>query len=244
MQIEPLAIAKSHSFYRGLTIMLFNLNRFAAATVAALTFGTAFVALPAQKADAQLSGIGLAEAADLFTSLGFNYTPAGSGICASGTVPDGYDFCATDIPFAPADGFVRTAVASLRIEAPVNGGDTGLSQDEFCAIITGEVTTFSDGTPITVVYRLPGSGIGFIVNNACGADGSQVPGAIGVGSSGAVISTVQSTPGAIGYAYQANLNGVPSALSSPINSPIYVIYDPAVTDFPIHIINPPIILPL
>ena len=204
--------------------MLFNLNRFAAATVAALTFGTAFVAGAAQKASAQISGIGSKNVGDFLTKFGVNYTVVGSDVCASGTVPDGYDLCGTDIPFGAADGYTQVPIANLRIEAPVNGGDTGLSQDDYCAIIRGEVTTFSDGTPITVVYRLPGSGTGFIVNNVCGADGSQVPGAIGVGSSGAVVSTVQSTPGAIGYAEQANLNGTPSALGSPITGPIYVIF--------------------
>ncbi len=194
-------------------------------SVAALTVGLAF-AQPAQKASAQVAGVGSTAAANLYTGFGANYGGGGSAACASGTVPDGNDFCGTDIPFTPADGLTITRVAGLRIEAPVNGGDTGLSQGDYCAIIRGEVTTFSDGTPITVVYRLPGSGTGFIVNNACGADGSQVPGAIGVGSSGAVVSTVASTPGAIGYAEQANLSGTPSALSSPIIGDTYAIYDP------------------
>ncbi len=210
--------------------MLFNLNRFAAATVAALTFGTAFVAGAAQKADAQVSGIGSGNVGYFLTKFGVNYNVVGSDVCSSGKVPDGYDLCGTDIPFGAADGYTQVPIANLRIEAPVNGGVTGLDRGTVCAIFRGEITNFSeiggDDQPITVVYRLPGSGTGFIVNNTCGADGSQVPGAIGVGSSGAVVSTVASTPGAIGYADQANLNGLPSALGSPITGPIYVIYDP------------------
>ena len=193
-------------------------------SVAALTVGLAF-AQPAQKASAQAAGVGSTAAANLYTGFGANYGGGGSAACASGT-DAGSDFCGTDIPFGAADGYTQVPVANLRIEAPVNGGDTGLSQGDYCAIIRGEVTTFSDGTPITVVYRLPGSGTGFIVNNVCGADGSQVPGAIGVGSSGAVVSTVASTPGAIGYAEQANLNGTPSALGSPISGPTYAIFSP------------------
>ena len=198
-------------------------------SVAALTVGLAF-AQPAQKASAQVAGVGSTAAANLYTGFGANYGGGGSGTCASGTVPDGNDFCGTDIPFDPADGFVRTRVAGLRIEAPNNGVGSGLSTDDYCAIIRGDVTTYTDADgndqPITVVYRLPGSGTGFIVNSACGADGSQVPGAIGVGSSGAVVSTVASTPGAIGYAEQANLSGTPSALSSPIIGDTYAIYSP------------------
>ncbi len=203
-------------------------------SVAALTVGLAF-AQPGQKASAQVAGIGSTAAADLYNGFGVNYTAVGSGVCASGTVPDGNDFCATDVPFDPADGLVRTPVANLRIEAPVNGGDTGLSVGDYCNIISGNVTTFSDGTPITVVYRSDNSGTRAIINAACGADGSQVPGAIGVGSTTDVINTVQSTPGAIGYAEQANVNaaGATTALSSPITGPTYAIYDPnntAVTD--------------
>ena len=198
-------------------------------SVAALTVGMAF-AQPAQKASAQVAGVGSTAAANLYTGFGANYGGGGSSVCASGTVPDGNDFCATDIPYTPADGFTITRVAGLRIEAPNNGVASGLSQDAFCAIIRGDVTTYTDADgndqTITVVYRLPGSGTGYIVNSACGADGSQVPGAIGVGSSGAVVSTVASTPGAIGYAEQANLNGIPSALGSPIIGDTYAIYDP------------------
>lgn len=209
--------------------MLAKLNsRFlaTAVSVAALTVGMSVA--HAQKASA-VTGTGSTAAADLYTSNGASYSPSSSSTCSSGT-DAGFDFCATDIPFAAADGYTITQTANLRIAAPVNGGDTGLSQDQFCAIIRGEVTTFSNGTPITVVYRLPGSGTGYIVNSVCGADGSQVPGAIGVGSSGAVVSTVQSTPGAIGYAEEANLGGTPSALAGVISGPTYAIYNNNNTD--------------
>ena len=217
--------------------MLFNLNRLVASiSIAALTLGVTVAALPAQKANAQVSGIGSGNVGDLFTRFGANYTPAGSGVCASGTVPDGYDFCATDIPFAPADGYTIVPVTNLRIEAPVDPavGVTGLDQGTVCSIYSGAITNWSNlggpDEPIVVVYRLPGSGTGYIINNACGADGSQVPGAIGARSSGEVVNDVANTPGAIGYVEQANLNGLPSAVSPYFTGPIYVIYDLNNTD--------------
>ena len=203
-------------------------------SVAALTVGMAF-AQPAQKASAQVSGVGSTAAADLYNGFGANYGGGGSGTCASGT-DAGSDFCGTDIPFPPADGYTEIPVANLRIEAPVDPavGVTGLDQGTVCSIFSGAITNWSQvGGPdeaIVVVYRLPGSGTGYIINNACGADGSQVPGAIGARSSGEVVNDVANTPGAIGYVEQANLNGLPSAVSPYFTGPIYVIYDLNNTD--------------
>ena len=197
-------------------------------SVAALTVGLAF-AQPGQKASAQVAGVGSTAAADLYNGFGANYGGGGSGTCSSGT-DAGSDFCGTDIPFGAADGYTQVPVANLRIEAPVDPGVgvTGLDQGTVCSIFSGAITNWSQvGGPdeaIVVVYRLPGSGTGFIINNACGADGSQVPGAIGAGSSGEVVNDVANTPGAIGYVEQANLNGLPSAVSPYFTGPTYAIF--------------------
>ncbi|MBD2774480.1 PstS family phosphate ABC transporter substrate-binding protein [Iningainema tapete] len=194
-----------------------------AATVAALTVGIS-VAQPAQKASAQTAA-GSTAAAELYRGFGVvDYQAIGSGAGVNEFRSGNVQIGATDIPVEPQAGETVRPVANLRIEAPVNGGDTGLSQDQFCAIIRGEVTTFSNGTPITVVFRSDNSGTKFIVNSVCGADGSSVPGAIGVGSTGAVLDTVASTPGAIGYAEQANIAALPSALGSPIIGPTYALF--------------------
>ncbi len=195
-------------------------------SVASLTLCMA-LAQPAQKASAQVAGTGSTAAANLYNGFGANYNATGSGTCSDGT-DAGADFCGTDIPYTPQDGYTITPVANLRIEAPLDPslGISGLDQGTTCSILTGAITNWSQvGGPdeaITVVYRSGVSGTKSIVDNACG---STLTNGIAAGSSGEVANVVANTPGAIGYVEQANLNGLPSALSSPITGFTYAIYN-------------------
>jgi len=195
-------------------------------SVASLTLCMAF-AQPAQKSSAQVAGTGSTAAASLYNGFGANYNATGSGTCSNGT-DAGADFCGTDIFYNPQDGYTIKPVANLRIEAPIDPalGISGLDQGTTCGILTGAITNWSDvGGPdeaIIVVYRSGVSGTKSIVNNACG---DTLTNGIPAGSSGEVANIVANTPGAIGYVEQANLNGLPSALSSPFTGATYAIYN-------------------
>ena len=231
--------------FMGVSILLsnFSLNRLATrASVVALSAGLALFAQPSQKASAQvaLSGSGATSIEtlvnDWFTSRGVTYRAIGSGAGRTEFQNGVTDFVSTDLtlPNVPEVVVINSVNIPVGFVYNVPGFNASLSTQQVIGIVNGSITNWSElggpDLPITFVYRSDSSGTTTILNGFLNTNGGgNVSTSVGVGATGAsgIISTVQSTEGAIGYtdipaAVQA---GVPIAtLDASISGPNFIVF--------------------
>jgi phosphate transport system substrate-binding protein len=185
-----------------------------------------------------------------YSGVQISYQSVGSGAGVEQYLNRTVDFGATDAPLTEEEiQQFRDQYGADPIQVPTVGGavvfaynlpgveqDIRLSREDYCGILTGDITTWDDpaiqevnpdvelpSTPITFVHRSDGSGTTFLftshIQAACpnwtAGAAKTIDWPVGVGAKGneGIAAQVQQTEGAIGYveyAY-ANENNIPMA---------------------------------
>lgn len=218
-----------------------------------------------QEFDVRLSGAGASFPAPLYQrwfnaineeypGLEVNYQSVGSGAGIEQYLSGTVDFGATDAPLTDDERQTfRDQYNSEPIQVPMTGGlvvfaynlegvdNLQLSQDAYCGIVGGEVTTWNDpliaddnpdanlpDSQISFVHRSDGSGTTFLftnhINSVCpnwdagAAKTIEWPTGIGAKGNEGIAAQVQQTQGAIGYveyAYASENNISMATLENP-----------------------------